>query len=241
MNNKVNKLNLSNDINVAEMIHESQVDITSIDLSQYYIVKIAGKGNIKSNDFRLEQLLSKLDDTLKTIFQLIGKYNAEKKPILIIWDGDNYQDDRHKKPSPFTILIMRMGLMGFTTCAVKYKKKNNPWKKKHTNTWLPLKIDHILFYNDEPHIIVNDLCNMYISYGSTNFRYKDDIKEKGETSGYKQLTEFKEIYDIKELFNDDGYGIEIYIKQPKLSGGKKKRTKKKVNKKKRTKKVNKKK
>ena len=36
-------------------------------------------------------------------------------------------------------------------------------------------------------------------------------------------------------------GIEIYIKQPKLSGGKKKRTKKKVNKKKRTKKVNKKK
>ena len=79
MNNKeVNKLHLSNNINPAEMIHESQVDITSIDLSQYYIVKIAGKGNINNNDSRLEQLLSKLDDTLIKIFQFIGQYNAEK-------------------------------------------------------------------------------------------------------------------------------------------------------------------
>ena len=232
MNNKVNKnLDLSNNINPGEMILESQLDISSIDLSQYYIVKIAGKGNIKANDSRLEQLLSKLDHTLEKIVELIEEYNTEKKPILIIWDGDNYQDATHKKPSPFTILIMRMGLMEFTTCAVKYKKKDNPWKKKHTDTWFPLEIDNILFSNEEPHIIVNNLCNMYISYGSTNFQYKDDVIEKGETSGYKQLTEFKENYDIEEIFNDDGFGIEIYIKQPKLLGGKKKRTKKRTKKK----------
>jgi len=183
-----------------------------VDFSNHFVVKIAGKGNIQSNDNRNKNLAFNLNDAVDKILYYIDTTNINRYPVIICWDGDNYQGQEHDKPSPFTDIIYRLSkISGFILVALKFKKDNNPWKQKHVNTWNGMYF-HKLFDNFEPHTIFNKICNMYISYGSTQFQFKDDDPIKGETSGYSQLQEFKQMYNVNTLYENNRIGFEIYFK-----------------------------
>lgn len=191
-----------------------QTLFNEIDFKNYFVVKIAGKGNIIKTDPRYMGLsIYKYAVNLK-LQNIININNIYNKPVLIIWDGDNYQNPDHDKPSPFTDIIFEFGNIGeYTMCAVKCKKDGeNPWKQKHVDTWNGMQFNKLYDYI-EPHIITNKVCNMYISYGSTIFQYKDDDPSKGETSGYAQLKEFKQNYRLKTVYSNDKIGFEVYLKE----------------------------
>ena len=194
----------------------AQSEMNAEDFSKYFIVKIAGKGNILSKDDpRYKLLVANLNDTIANLEVYIEVYNSHHKTVLIMWDGDNYQGSEHQKPSPFTDLILRLSsIEKYKMAALKHKKdKTNPWKEKHVDTWHQMEFDKY-YTTQEPHNVVNSLCDMYVSYGSTNFQYKDDDEtSKIETSGYSQLQEVKAQYKlVKQYENPDHSGIEIYVK-----------------------------
>lgn len=65
------------------IIREQQL----LDVSQfkkYFIVKIAGKGNINQQDSRYKKLKSNLPKSVKEIEPLINKYNYNNKEVIII-------------------------------------------------------------------------------------------------------------------------------------------------------------
>lgn len=204
------------------IIREQQL----LDVSQfkkYFIVKIAGKGNINQQDSRYKKLKSNLPKSVKEIEALINKYNYNNKEVIIIWDGDNYQGKDHEKPSPFTDIILSLHKKKHTLVSLKLKKDDtNPWKQKHLWSWK--EIDFGKYYTDiEPHIENNKLCDIYVSYGSSNFKFRDDDKLKGETSGYLQLKEFKKRYKLKKIFDNKDIGFEVYLKHTSLKVSKKKK------------------
>lgn len=112
---------------------------------------------------------------------------------------------------------------GYKASALKYKdKENNPWKMKHINTWGEEKMKFTKYYSTEhPHKVVNDLCDLYVSYGSSQFQYRDN-KKNVQTSGYSQLEEFKTKFTPTVLVGHDlinekdreyaAAGIQIYQK-----------------------------
>lgn len=158
---------------------------------EYFIVKIAGKGNIKDGK-DLENLINNLDSSIRLIIETINSYKG-KKQVLIIWDGDDYQEN-----SPFTSIIKELSIKEkqYDFAALKpTANQKTKWKRKHFNSWGidKLKIYHMdkkethenfkdLLEVDlddlEPYILNNSLCDMYVSYGASLF--------KG-TSGYQQL------------------------------------------------------
>ena len=180
----------------------------------YYIVKIAGKGNINVKTPEYKKLKKNINHATKTIIYNITKYNKKNKEVLIIWDGDNYQDDKGKKdPSPFTEIIKLLKLQKPVYKFMALKKNKNSWKNKHVKTWKPLKFKKYYTLNKEPHIITNNLCNMYISYGSKLFKYKNNTKEL--TSGYKQLYTnkgFIKKYKTKKIYSNNSLGFDIFLK-----------------------------
>ena len=101
----------------------------------------------------------------------------------------------------------------YSLMAIKLKKdKKKPWKVKHLMTWNNIDFDK--YYSKiEPHIETNRLCNMYVSYGSSNFKFRDDNKSKGETSGYSQLKDFKKNYKLKKIIDDKDIGFQVYLKK----------------------------
>lgn len=218
------KLNIfKNNIGNEDIIDE-QDDFENFDKEKYFIVKIAGKGNIKKDDPKYKKLQNDLIDTFIMSLNFIKEANIEEKEVLIIWDGDNYQGEDHQKPSPFTDLIKMLMFPhplapdGFQACAVKHKnKETNPWKGKHIKSWKFL--DFKKFYStEEPHIVVNKQCDMYVSFGSTAFQYRDPEKKK-ETSCYSQLMSFIKDNQLDTLYpkegeRDNGY-TQIYIKKKK--------------------------
>jgi len=180
---------------------------------KYFIVKIAGKGNISKKDIRNNNLSKNISNSLKQINELITKNNLKNKKILIMWDGDNYQGQKHEKPSPFTDLILKLSKQGYFMSAVKFRNNRlRPWKQKHLDSWKDMKFIKY-FSNIEPHILTNDICDIYISYGSTKFKFKEDKISNGKTSGYSQLKEFRKTYKLNNLFENNDLGFEIYIKK----------------------------
>jgi len=190
-----------------------QFELNEVNFINNFVVKIAGKGNIIKTDERYMPLFVCKWVVYDLINNMISDNNIHNKPVVIIWDGDNYQDNDHEKPSPFTHLIYELSkIKNYHMCALKYKKDTeNPWKQKHINSWNGIKF-HKLYNYIEPHILSNKMCNMYVSYGSANFQYKDDDPSKGETSGYAQLKEFKANNNLKTLKVDKQTGFEVYLK-----------------------------
>lgn len=180
---------------------------------KYFIVKIAGKGNIPKKDIRNINLFKNIPNSLKRIKELIRQHNLKNKKVLIMWDGDNYQGQKLEKPSPFTDLILELSKQGFSISAVKFRNnKLRPWKQKHLDSWGDIKF--IKYFSEtEPHILINDICDIYISYGSTKFKFKEDKISKGETAGYAQLKEFRKTYKLNNLYKNKDLGFEIYIKK----------------------------
>lgn len=183
------------------------------DFEEYYVVKIAGKGNISKNDLRNVNLSANIYNSVRTIKNAINMSNFHNKQVLIVWDGDNYQGQDHQKPSPFTEVIhLLANNNNYQLVALKHKKDNsNPWKQKHLDTWYAMTFTK-LYDTVEPHVIFNRVCDMYVSYGSTMFQYKDDDPNRDETSGYSQLQEFKRIYNPQVVYDDANLGFEIYTK-----------------------------
>ena len=196
---------------------------------EYYIVKIAGKGNFKkkaveefkntaSGEYKKEEkthselekffqdnennennkkdtMESKLNNDLtkleKKIIEEMNRKNKNK--LLIIWDGDNFQGLTDDKPSPFTELIVRLkdlkgtgvGNVPVDYLALKEGKVNEYgpqfWKKNKIDDWEKnLKNKNFMIsYMDkeysEVHQHTEDLCHMYIDYGST--KYYEDNKD----------------------------------------------------------------
>ena len=216
---------------------------------EYYIVKIAGKGNfqkktavkefkktasgeykeeekthselekffhdIKFMEFKLNKDLTELKE--KIIEEMIKK---EKTKLLIIWDGDNFQGLTDDKPSPFTELIVGLenliregsGNLKVDYLALKEGKVNEYgpqfWKKNKIDKWKEkLKNENFMIsYMDkeysEVHQHTEDLCHMYIDYGSRKyytdnkdtFIFKDNEfvkKVPNEPTGLKQLGELR--------------------------------------------------
>tara|TARA_B100001093_G_scaffold156689_1_gene149306 strand:+ start:2601 stop:3203 length:603 start_codon:yes stop_codon:yes gene_type:complete len=198
---------------MGDTIINDQYIFNQHDILQFYVVKISGKGNITKNDLRNVNLSANIYNSVKTIDTTISMLNIHNKPVLIVWDGDNYQGQDHQKPSPFTdIIFLLANNDNYQLVALKYKKDNtNPWKQKHLDTWYSMTFTK-LYDTVEPHIIFNRVCDMYVSYGSTQFQYKDDDANRDETSGYSQLQEFKQIYNPQVIYNDENMGFEIYAK-----------------------------
>tara|TARA_E500000178_G_scaffold325954_1_gene353747 strand:+ start:296 stop:892 length:597 start_codon:yes stop_codon:yes gene_type:complete len=193
-------------------IIKDQVNYNDYNFNEYYVVKIAGKGNIEKNDVRNINLSKNIYDSVEKIKYFINNSNILNKKVAIVWDGDNFQDQDHDSPSPFTNLIFELSKVeNYYMFGLKHKKEDNPWKDKHVNTWRMMEFTKL--YNIiEPHKLFNTLCNMYISYGSTNFKYKNDNPCNVETSGYLQLYDFKNNYNLNILYNDAVLGFEIYSK-----------------------------
>ena len=198
---------------MSDTIIEDQFNFDTCDFSDYYVVKIAGKGNINKEDVRNVYLSSYIYESVEKIKDFINNNNINNKKVAIAWDGDNYQNQDHKMPSPFTDLIFELSKVeNYSMFALKYKKDNtNPWKQKHVDSWAKMVFTK-LYNNQEPHIINNHLCNMYVSYGSTNFKHKNDDVTQDLTSGYYQLQEFNKNYNLNTVYNNNTLGFEIYTK-----------------------------
>ena len=158
----------------------------------YFIVKIAGKGNINDSKI-LTYLTNNIDPATKKIIETIKSANINPvKDVLIIWDGDDRQDN-----SPFTLIIKKLydDKLNYSFAALKpMENGKTKWKYKHFNSWeieklktyhMDKKDTHENFNLNtkqqedlEPYIVNNKLCDMYVSYGASLFI---------NTSGYQQL------------------------------------------------------
>ena len=171
---------------------------------KYFIVKIAGKGNIK--DDNLKKLIDNISSTTDIINKMI-KDNKSGKNVLIIWDGDNYQDN-----SPFTMIIKKLHDDNkYDLAALKPE-----WKPKHIETWNAQNISNIKTYiidkteafnlsNDsnpedavgiekiESYMVNNKLCDMYVSYGALLYE---------NTSGFQQLYGDNMSQNKQQIFKD---------------------------------------
>jgi hypothetical protein len=206
---------------------QQDIDKSPLKFEDYYVVKIAGKGNIPRGEPRHNTLHENLHKTFRDITDSINEYNKKKKPVLIMWDGDNYQGLSHDKPSPFTDLIKMFGQHAATLVALKNKEEKDPgpWKIKHLLTWDNVEFKK-LFIDQEPHEIVNKLCDMYVSYGATLFAFRNDKEADGQTTGYKQVYEFFDLHKPKLILQKPELGLQIFVKPTRHdyhSGGKKSR------------------
>ena len=195
------------------------------------------KENNKNNNDMNSKFNSELNKDLaelknKILTEIQQQRLKENKRLLIIWDGDNFQGltDTDDKPSPFTELIVRLkdlerrdvGNVPVDYLALKEGKVNEYgpqfWKKKKIDQWKEkLKNKNFMIsYMDkeysEVHQHTEDLCHMYIDYGSRKyytdnedtFIFKDNQfvkKVPNKPTGLKQLEELKNkgFKQLKEL------------------------------------------
>lgn len=73
------------------------------EFKSYYVVKCAGKGNVPTGDI-LKDLQDHVNESAQTIYTRITEACPSSQKILLVFDGDKYQDD-----SPFTHIIAKLG------------------------------------------------------------------------------------------------------------------------------------
>ena len=173
----INTYTTNQDVNVFldSEIYDEQFAIATYDDVQeqlgnlrdkYFIVKIGGKGNVTS-DFGLNDPNS-IDTVADDIIKQIESNNTMSKPVLILWDGDNYQSFSHATPSPFTEIIKKL----FDKEKLNYKfaafrDALQGWRFRDVASWTPSSVKFYKFKIPKSKVIITSwLANMYITWGS---------------------------------------------------------------------------
>ena len=165
-------------------IYDEQFAIDTYDVVQeqlgnlrenYFIVKIGGKGNVNvTPDFGLRDPNS-IGNVADVIIEQIRSKNTMSKPVLILWDGDNYQSFSHAKPSPFTEIIKDLfniqksdkqkSIYKFAA----FRDSSDGWRMTDVDSWKLDGVYFVQFYKFKipisKVIITSWLANMYITWG----------------------------------------------------------------------------
>ena len=130
----------------------------------------------EAQQFDIAKIYAARDSAVDKIKVLIDENNTEKKTVLLIWGGDNYQEN-----SPFTYIIAllqktipNIKLFIFKKIKIEEQDKNAKIIKTW-NTWItvvPKESVYGVRTSKDPVSITNQCANLIWYYGVTTTRAK---------------------------------------------------------------------